>query len=142
MIRVSLFFTYAALLHLTWAGLLLISHTATHATTTAYLYSVVPDRYILSGLLMVASAMSLWVVYRADSYSFITLLLFVPQAIFVLLAATGAVQAVLTGEFADGVRRSHWFIAADQAPPILIACLHQWVLIRAHTGVLRLKWRG
>lgn len=135
--RHTLFFTYVAMLHVLWAGLLVVSDTAAHATSTAFLLDVIPNRYLVSALLLAASGLVMYTLHRAPLYTPRTFLAFVPQAIFILLAATAATQAVLTGEFGDGVQRSHWFIAADQAPPVLAAVCHQWALAKTHAHVIR-----
>ena len=140
--RYALFFTYVALLHLLWGVLLFASPTSTHATVTAFFVDVFHWRLLVALLLGTASVLSIWVVYRAPVYTWRTGLMLTPQAVFILLAATGAVQAILTGEYADGVQRSHWFIAADQAPPVVAAVCHQWGLAKTHGQFIRrLLWK-
>ena len=128
---------FAAILHLVWAALVILSPTATNATTTSYLLDVLPSRYLLAAILTIASLSALYAVYYAPGYTLRTLALLIPQAIFVLLSATGATRAIITGQYADGVSRPWEFIAADQTWAPLIAIMHQWVLIRLHSPVLR-----
>ena len=122
---------YAAILHLWWAGLLWLSPSAADATTTAALTDCFSPRYV-SVALVVASVMSLTVLYRARAPSIWTALCLLPQQALLTLAAVGAVEAIWASQFADGVIRSRYFIAADQFPPILAAVFHNFAVVSYH----------
>jgi hypothetical protein len=62
-----------------------------------------------------------------------TLVLLVPQQFFMLLAAGGAVLAILTETYADGVQRPMAFILADQTPWVLGAVLYTLSIVE-HFG--------
>ena len=135
--RYALFFTYVAILPGLWGVMLLASPASAHATVTAFFLEVFHFRLLVALMLLAASALSLWVVYKAPVYTWWTGFLLTPQALFILLAATGAVTAILNGEYADGVQRSSWFIAADQAPPVVAAVCHQWGMAKTHGQFIR-----
>lgn len=48
----------------------------------------------------------------------------IPQQLLLTLSAYGAVQAMLSGTFADGVIRSKAFLVADQAPSVILLFLY------------------
>lgn len=135
--RYALYFMYVALLHFMWAGILLVSPSGGHATVTSFFIETFHWRLLVAALLFTSSSLCLLVLYRAPVYTIRTGLMMAPQAVFILLAATGAVQAIITGEFGDGVQRSHWFIAADQAPPVVAAVCHQWGMAKTHGQFIR-----
>jgi hypothetical protein len=47
-----------------------------------------------------------------------------PQQAVLLLSASGAIGAIILGQFADGIPRDWQFIAADKIDVILIAIQH------------------
>ena len=53
----------------------------------------------------------------------------IPQGIVLLVAAYGALRAMILGTYADGVVRSPLFIMADQSPAVVIAVLYTLLLI-------------
>lgn len=57
-----------------------------------------------------------------------------PQQTVLLLSAIGALGAMISGTFADGIVRSSAFLVADQAPVVVAAVLHT---ISIYTNVLR-----
>ena len=140
--RFHLFFTYAAVLHLVWAGLLVLSPHSANATVTSFFLDAFHIRLLVALLLCAASVLALWTVYKVPLYSWCTIFALTPQAVFMLLAATGAVQAIMSGQYADGVQRSFYFIAADQSPAVIAALCHQWALAATHGNIIRrLLWK-
>mgnify|MGYP001607911449 CR=1 FL=1 len=138
-----LFFAAVAVIHLIWAVLLASSSAAGMATAPSYLLDWAHSRYILSALLVVASVMALLATFRTVEASPRMALLLAPQGALLLLGATGAVQAMMTSQFADGVNRPWAFIAADQMWAPVFAVCHQWALASTITPILRrVLWRG
>lgn len=127
---------YAVWLHLVWAVLFLLSPTAAHATATASLLHNLRGfalaRYETALLLVLVSLCAGWIVSRPRVPSFYTLCLLMPQQVLLFLSAIGAGEAIWYGRFADGVERSQWFIAADQAPSIIAAALHLFFILSFH----------
>ena len=56
-------------------------------------------------------------------------LLVVPQQLLLLVSSAGAINAIFTEKFADGVHRNLYFILADQIPAVLIAVGHTFALL-------------
>ena len=57
------------------------------------------------------------------------LIFLIPQQIVLYVSAYGAILAMSTGRFADGVQRTPAFLIADQAPAVIIAFLYTFVVI-------------
>ncbi len=64
----------------------------------------------------------------------LTTLLCLPQLFILCVSAYGAISAIMTSHFADGVIRPRMFIASDQEPAIILAVLYVWVLIQIARG--------
>lgn len=132
--------SYVALIHVAWAGLLVLSPTAGHATTTSALVTKLPlERGLVVILLLLASACAFWVLFGHPKPSHTTAWLLFPQQVLLLLAAIGAAEAITFSHFADGVVRSRSFIAADQCWVILLCFAHVSAYLRWHAGSLLSK---
>ena len=57
------------------------------------------------------------------------ILALIPQEIVLSISAAGALKAMWTGSFADGVLRSNVFIAADQVYSVILAIGHALAII-------------
>ena len=60
--------------------------------------------------------------------------LLLPQQALLYLAAWGGLQAILEGEYADGVTRPYSFILTDQLPMMLFALIHT-------IAILEIPWQ-
>lgn len=125
--RSSLIVWYSVLLHLIWAVSYFEDYGTASVTAVSALVIWIPDHLIGIVLLIVALLAGIGVV-RGEGR--IPALLMLPQQFIMFLCAGGALQAMWLGQFADGVQRSHWFLAADQSPAVLAAFLHMIAVVR------------
>ena len=58
----------------------------------------------------------------------------IPQQVLLLICALGAAQAIFAASFADGVIRTHQFLAADQGPLILLMMFHTTAMFSDRRG--------
>lgn len=124
----SIMVLYAVSLHIAWAIFLFIDPAATNATAVHALARWIhPPAFLACSVAAVGSAAALALVLNT---SWIVWLL-VPQQVFLMMSAAGAVEAIWLAQFADGVFRPRAFIAADQFYSILAAFWHT-VAISAH----------
>jgi hypothetical protein len=117
---------YGCLLHLVWAGTLLIENTAMNGTAMHALYVMFGSVNILFVALLAVSGCAAW---GAISQWRHAMFLVIPQQIFLLVSAAGALEAMWLGQFADGVLRSSAFIVADQIYVVLTAFGHSIAII-------------
>jgi len=113
---------YAIILHWVWGIMLLSSNsplniTAIHAMTQMHMSSapVVGILYLLSALLAVVALAAPRIVGA---------ILLIPQQLLLTVSAIGALMAMFSGSFADGVIRPIPFLVADQAPAVVAAVCH------------------
>jgi hypothetical protein len=131
---------YVSALHLAWAGLLLFSTTAGHATTTASLIAYLPiGRVGVALFLAAASIAALATLFRMDGPSLWTAVALTPQGLLLTMAALGACNAIWFSHFADGVERSRWFIAADQQWALWLWAFHVYAVLGLH--MRQIRWR-
>jgi len=128
---VSIMVMYAVSLHYVWSVILLVDDAALGVTAIDALHRYIPMPWLTWALASVASLAL--IAMAAQPPWFVVLLL--PQQIFLLMSAAGAVEAIWIGQYADGVLRDRTFIAADQFYSIL-ACLGHTVAIVAHASRL------
>lgn len=118
---------YAVALHATWGGLLLSSASVMNITAVHHLSLVIPNRWLLAvAMIVIALSAGLALAFRPMLRS---LVLVLPQQMFLMISAVGAVVAISKSQFADGVLRPWQFIATDQVPAILAAVLHTLALV-------------
>jgi hypothetical protein len=132
---VSLMVLYAVVLHLVWAGMLLVDDQVSTVTAIASLRYVFPFPIAIPIMIWCAlSAFSAF--YVRDGY--VAAGLMVPQQFLLFISAGGAIQAMVEGQFADGTIRSASFLIADQSPAVLAAIGHTLAII----ATARAEWRG
>jgi hypothetical protein len=118
---------YAVCLHLCWGILGLIDETTYFSTAPSALFRLFgPYTGVLCIMVGTAAAVGLCARMRPTS----SLLCLIPQQIFLVISAVGAVHAMSAGQFADGIERSRYFIVGDQAPAVLAAFGHTWAMLR------------
>ena len=130
--RYPLIVWFAIILHLCWGGMILVDR-ATLNTTPIHTISQVFDgwEYIVIVLFVVAGAAIAGMMLPKIGPT-IRLALMLPQQGLLVITAVGALTAMIGGHYADGVPRSHLFIAADQLPAVLVAVLHTIAILAMH----------
>lgn len=129
---------YAVLLHLTWA-VTLATFPPVRTTAIDLLLRLFGNSAPLAGGVL---ALSIFLAITALSLpnrpvtSFAFLL---PQQFLLTVSAVGALAAMISGHFADGVIRPHEFIIADQAPAVLLAFMHAIALMERYAWRPRVK---
>ena len=122
----------AAVLHVSWAVLLLLSPTPLFVTSVHSLGGI--GRFPLAVVLMAAGVSAFaglaWDRRTAGEGRLrVGVLLMLPQQAVLLLSAFGALQAMTRSQFADGVTRPTAFIVADQLYTVLLAAGHTAAVI-------------
>lgn len=125
---------YCTALHFTWALLILLDPVAaTGATAVSALMELFKSD--TSIVLVLAGAATLSVVGLFSRLPWMVALC-IPQQSLLIISACGAVVAIATSQFADGVIRPQVFIAADQADIILAAMGHAGaIILSAHDRI-------
>lgn len=113
---------YVICLHWLWGALLLSSPAPLNITAINSLthFGFISSSYV--GVLFLVVAF-LAAISRATPKA-VSIFFILPQQLVLLVSAVGAVTAMISGTFADGVVRSVPFLIADQAPAVLIAAFH------------------
>lgn len=123
---ISIMVIYAISLHLAWAFILLIDESAVNATALNALYRYIHPPIFLAVAVAAAALLALVAVFTRPSW---TLVLLLPQQVLLMMSAAGAIEAIWTAQFADGVVRTRGFIAADQFYSVLAAIGHTAAII-------------
>ena len=135
-----LMISYAIILHLVWAMLILLEPAALN--TTPINASVVFNSTGATAAMMVSVAMLAIVGIFQHKWR-VGIVFLLPQQGVLVASAWGALGAVLAGAYADGVPRPQLFILADQFPAMLAAALHTVALLIINgVHVPCWHWRG
>jgi hypothetical protein len=116
----SIIIWYAIILHLVWAAMLYYDDSVRGVTAVHELSTHLPypwTKVTLAGVALLAMA-------GLYSHGLIAVVLMLPQQGVLFLGAFGAIEAMYTGIFPDGVLRPHAFLIADQMPAVLAAIGH------------------
>jgi hypothetical protein len=132
---VSLMVLYAVVLHLIWAGMLIIDDQVSTVTAIAAIRYVFPFPVAIP--IMIWCALSAFSAFYARN-GYLAASLMVPQQFLLFVSAGGAVQAMAEGQFADGTIRSVFFLVADQSPAVLAAIGHTLAIY----ATARTEWIG
>lgn len=111
---------YVAVTHLFWAALLTASPAAMNATPVSGL-AVLGGRPLL---VVVLAGSGLGSLFALSVHRWWVMWFMIPQQVLLGLSLGTAGQAVAQQRYADGVLRPWTFIAADQAPTIVLAFAH------------------
>ena len=112
--------------HLVWAACIFFDTSAMHITA----FASMPLSGIASiGILVGSSCLALVPFYVLVSRT-VMAMLFVPQSVLMYVSALGALRAVLTGTYGDGVQHPHLFILADQCIYELLAYYHTIAVVK------------
>jgi len=124
---IPLIIIYAIVQHYLWAAMVLWDTSTTQITAIATLNNFAVIYYGAVNLFVVAAlaTISAFVQERRTA-----IFLMLPQQFILPLSAFGALAAMWSGHFADGVIRPHAFLIADQAPAVLLAIFHTAAIIR------------
>lgn len=117
---------YAVLLHIIWAVSLIINPAVSGVTGIHILLHYMGSPLLTAIVLLAAAVFAVlgcvvWQPYRA--------FFLLPQQLLLLLSASGALWAMITAQYADGVLRTHTFLIADQAPALLAAAFHTIAIV-------------
>lgn len=116
----GLIIAYVAIVHLFWAIAIAASPAALNATPVAGINYFGP-RPVLVAILALSALGSASALLLRSWWVMIPL---IPQQILLTMSVSTAYTAVARSQYADGVLRPAWFIAADQAPTIILAFVH------------------
>lgn len=126
-VAAHLLICYAALVHLTWAITLLISASPANITALADLATVGLHHYTLSGICAFAALAALFSdKLTSQLWQVVSLL---PQQTLLIFGAWGSLEAIMSGSFADGVKRPVEFLAADQGRNIILLVAHTFAIM-------------
>lgn len=131
---VSIMVGYAIVLHLTWAIIILFDPVAVNATAVAALYRHIQPPIVLACVIASASLLAIAGLYTRVPW---IVFLLMPQQILLMMSAAGAVEAIWTAQFADGVIRPRAFIAADQLYSVFAAIGHTIAIIAHARRIFR-----
>ena len=119
---------YAIALHICWGVLGTIDDTTYLSTAASAPFHLFGNLTALVCIVVAVSALTgLIARFRSPLTSLMCML---PQQSLLIISAVGAAHAIYLGQFADGVVRSRFFIAADQVPAILAAIGHTVSMLR------------
>jgi hypothetical protein len=118
---------FAVMLHASWTVALLADPATKNATAVHGPAVLFPNRYGLALLLVVVASCATGGIFMQLSRLKIALL--VPQQIMLGFSAAAAIEAMTAGHFADGIRRSQWFIISDQAPAVIALVVHSVTIL-------------
>ncbi len=125
---VSIMVLYATLLHITWGLMILGDDSALRGNALDSIFKIFPYPDGVALLLFGAAMMAL-VGTVAHTKGFWVALLLIPQQILMMITAAGAIESIWLGQFADGVIRSHMFIASGEVNNIIAALCHTTALV-------------
>lgn len=122
--RLPIIILVAIALHIVWAIGLAVNPAASNATAVHALMLLTKYTDVAALILAVAAAFaSVGVGWRwawGLPARLWRVLLLLPQQCLLMISSIGAMDAMLSSSFADGVARPLWFIVVDQIPVILI----------------------
>ncbi len=124
--KISIVVMCSIAMHLFWAAMIVVDRTVLNTNSVSALYRYVHEPNLLFALLV---ATSLLAILGICSRAPLVALLLIPQQLVLMASAGGAIEAAWLGQFADGVVRSHAFIAADQVYSIVIAIGHTAAIV-------------
>jgi len=103
--------------------------------------SLQPQNIVLGITCLLCGVLALVGLTHKFRYGFWGLTLALPQQFILMESLIGAVIAISTSSFADGVIRPRLFIAADQVPAILAAILHTMAIVNLHINGVFSLWK-
>jgi hypothetical protein len=122
----SLVVMFAIAAHLITGVVLIVDPDAAASTGPASVVQLLFDSPLLAGLAMLVAAV---LAVAAHLYRSIRSWAFWPQQLLLIVAAVGALVAVVMGNYADGVSRPTLFIATDQLLVMLLPIFHALAIV-------------
>jgi hypothetical protein len=122
----SLVVMYAITVHLITGVVLIADPDAAASTGPASVVQLLFDSPLLAGSAMVVAAV---LAVGAHLFRPIRSWAFWPQQLLLIVAAIGALVAVVMGNYADGVVRPALFIATDQLLVMLLPIFHALAIV-------------
>jgi hypothetical protein len=119
---------FAVFTHMLWGILLLFDPRAEWVTALSFTASLIPGDAVEPWLYISVSVLSAVSLLR-NKIDLTDLSIMIPQQFILYLSAGGAIKAIMSSSFADGVVRPWAFIAADQSPYIFMAIIHTMAMI-------------
>lgn len=123
----SLIVVYACMVHYVFATALLMDSSAVGITAISSVVGLVGSDLLAAGCFLCVGSLA---ILGLGASGRIGLILMAPQQFILIVSAGGAINAMITGRFADGVVRPHWFLIADQSPAVAAAIAHTIALVR------------
>lgn len=117
---------YAIVVHLITGVVLILNPDAGASTGPSSVVQLLFDSTLLAGLAMLVAA---GLAIAAHLYRPLRSWAYLPQQLLLVVAALGALVAVVMGNYADGVVRPTLFIATDQLPVMLMPIFHALAII-------------
>jgi hypothetical protein len=124
----------ATILHVVIAVLLLSSTAASGSTGPAEVTRWL-GRNPAAVAMLLSSGLALFAMTRKHSDGWAIVGFLLPQQALLYVAALGGVEAVLDGQYADGVQRPYEFILTDQLWMVAFAVIHTFAM-------LELRWKA
>lgn len=125
--KTALMIWYGAILHLVWGLMLMASPTVLGVTAVNSILSFGIINANTAGAFYILVA--LMALIGLNSTRKRDIILLIPQSLLLLLSAYGAINAMILGQFADGVVRPFQFLIADQSPAVITAILHMVAVV-------------
>lgn len=122
---------YTAGLHLVWA-LILSSYPPVRTTALDLMLRIFWNSAPLAGGVLTISVVLAVIGIQSHNRPLLSFILITPQQFIVVISSIGAISAMLSGHFADGIIRPHEFIIADQAPAVLLGIMHAIALFERY----------
>ena len=123
----------AVTIHVVVGPVVMFYPEASWATNTAALRDTFGTALMTGAAMLIAGLLAAAGMIFEKRWKAWSLLFLIPQQWLLFLAAHGAVQAIYSSSFADGVVRPWSFIFADQFPYIILAIFHT-LAIADHAG--------
>ncbi len=125
---ISIMVMFAISLHFTWAVAVFIDSAALNATAISALHVYIPSVPLL---ITVITTVAVCATIGLFTRTLWVVAFLMPQQILLMMSASGVIEAMWLGEFADLVARPQAFIVADQCYAVWAAIWHT-VAIVAH----------
>lgn len=131
--RYPLIICTAIALHVWWAGWLLVDPASAYATAPHALLVWIGNPTDTAFVLFVAAAFAIVGLVFVHLDSRLRVILLGGQQFILVLSSFGICNAIILGQFADGVQRSHGFLATDQGLFVLVT-IANWISLYLLVG--------
>lgn len=122
-------FWLISILHFLWGIIVLLYPESYNTTPIFFIGEFLGGRYITGICLLITGTLAFIGMLRSP-YSQKHVAFFIPQQMFITIAAYGVIVTSIMGTYADGVLRPRMFILADQLPIIIMFLLHSFAFAR------------